>query len=316
MNEIYFKVFYFIGNKQRQREREFEYENRKNEHQDHYSNTNQKPKRLASLTREELKKLGDTQIYKISPVEKQIRSDVSLINGSSNEIMYAAPLNNSKLDNIIQSEAIKHTHSPTRVHVMHKPTVTDTSRVYNPYPIKNEYDKYVKNGFIFEPFQHSNAQLNNSEVTLTKAEARRLSTSLITKPNINNANIAFSSESISPYARKDSYRNQVDADQLANFSRGYVNTQFKKETEFQNLNILKTQQIESSLENQQQIEYQQNQQEQQQQQIETTLNSKLYEDEYDIANKIKRKPENSNTKLINSINNELKKFQTGYQQNS
>ena len=42
-------------------------------------------------------------------------------------------------------------HVPVRIHVSHKPTVEDISRVYNPYPIQNEYERFVKNGFLFEP---------------------------------------------------------------------------------------------------------------------------------------------------------------------
>ena len=147
--------------------------------------------------------------------------------------------------NVILSEASKLSHSPSRVQVMHKPTVSDTSRVYNPYPVKNEYDRYMKSGgMLFEqPPSSSHYQGGaHTDTGMTKAELRRQSTSLITKPNINNANIAFSSESISPYTRRDSfsqgqkvqYKNAVDNDQLLNISRGYVNAHLKKETEFQN----------------------------------------------------------------------------------
>lgn len=290
-------------NKQRQREREFDFESRRASIQD---NVDVK-KRVTSLTREEVQKMNEIQLNKMSPVDKQIRNEISIITTSNNDVLYSSPSNKQQEHNVILSENVK-LHSPTRVHVLHKPTVSDTSRVYNPYPIKNEYDKYTKNGFLFESL---NQQGQQNEIVLTKSEQRRLSTQLMTKPNINNANVAFSSESISPYTRKDNkiiYKNAVDNDHLLNLSRGYVNTQFKKETEFQNFNNLKQQRETSLLEHN--PDYSTSVPQQQQQQL---SNNKLYEDEYDIANKLKRKPE-QNMRLINSINNELKKFHSGHQQ--
>ncbi len=288
------------------------------------------------MSREETKKMNETQIFKVSPVDKQLRTEVSIITNNSND-MYPMPTSAASAQNhyhdpnVILSETSKLSHSPTRVHVIHKPTVSDTSRVYNPYPVKNEYDRYVKSGgFLFEPIHHAETNGTHSETAISKAELRRQSTSLITKPNIKNANIAFSSESISPYTRRDSfrqgqqltYKNPVDNDQLLNISRGYVNTHLKKETEFQNFNQLKTfnehdrnldqlqqqQQHESSLETN-------NKQQPHPLNYKNTPPAKIKLSESELSNKILiKKPDQTNLNLINSINNELRKFQqTGYQ---
>ena len=277
-------------------------------------------KRIAPLSREETKKMNETQIFKVSPVEKQTRTDVSIITNSSND-MYSMPLAHSHLDpNVILSETSKLSHSPTRLHVIHKPTVSDTSRVYNPYPVKNEYDRFVKSGgLLFEPIQRIQSNGTHSETAMSKAELRRQSTSLITKPNIKNANIAFSSESISPYTRRDSfkqgqqlsYKNPVDNDQLLNISRGYVNNHLKKETEFQNFNQLKTF-------NEHDRNLEEHFQQQQQQPNYSNINTppaKIKLNESELSNKILiKKTDQTNLNLINSISNELRKFQqTGYQ---
>ena len=51
-------------------------------------------------------------------------------------------------------------HKPVKVHVAHKPTKDETSRVYNPYLIQNEYEQYTKNGFLFEPLTNSQSKTN------------------------------------------------------------------------------------------------------------------------------------------------------------
>jgi hypothetical protein len=303
-------------NKQRQREREYELDSRQNS----ASDQSNKSKRITPMTRDELKKMNDSQIFKISPVQ---RPQSSLRNESNRKQLdlYSSPSYNAQ-NNAISSENNKH-HSPIRVQIAHKPTVADTSRVYNPYPIKNEYDKFTKNGFVFEPILNNNNKNNNNSYTepigLSKSEARRLSTSLITKPNIKNANIAFSSESISPYTRKENknaYKNTYDNEPPLVNPRGNVNNknnnnnthQFKKETEFQNLNNLKTFNETKRISDQSEGNSIENNQSNR-----INSSSKAYEDEYDIANKLAKKPD-QNMRLLSSINNELKKFQTGYQQ--
>lgn len=248
---------------------------------------------------------------------------------------------------------------PVKVHVAHKPTVEDITRVYNPYPIqvnyylilliilildvkfkpnflKNEYEKFVKDGFLFEP------------IKVNTKEAFKPST---------NVNVSFTSDIISPYTRKDRggatsqppsatvmLKNPVDHDRLLDAARGNVNHAFVNDTEFRN--------------------YNQQQQQQQQQLKQTTTDEatkarrvrrsggggsrksnanaqsvsaeqaigsharreegvaaggvgemhdyeRMYEDEYDVANKAVRKS-NPNLQLIDSINKELKRVATGY----
>ena len=53
-------------NKQRQREREYELDSRQNS----ASDQSNKSKRITPMTRDELKKMNDSQIFKISPVQR------------------------------------------------------------------------------------------------------------------------------------------------------------------------------------------------------------------------------------------------------
>jgi hypothetical protein len=171
---------------------------------------------------------------------------------------------NDANDNLEMYSSIQHTiqptnsvpclqpHIPLKVHVAHKPTVEDTSRVYNPYPFKNEYEKYAKNGFVFEPLKQASLlpitpksnsfKLNPSIINDNKIHANQ---GIKTNQKQINANISFSSEVISPYQRSS----QLDNNEMAIYTRNYDainsfhdNQAFKDdhETEFQNYNNLKT----------------------------------------------------------------------------
>lgn len=183
--------------------------------------------------------------------------------------------------------------------------------------LKNEYEKYIKNGFLFEPLK-VNTKSNNSAAT----------------SNLLNPNVSFGSDLISPYRGvKDNHhstlatiilKNPVDNDQLLDVARGvtsansiyqaeHINHTFVNNTEFRNYNYLKslvsdtnTQPITSfnsdmtnSCGNNKKNRRSMNRRNQ----IETIAGAsactnqvhanndyeKMYEDEYDLANKYTRK---------------------------
>lgn len=241
----------------------------------------------------------------------QTRSDVSIISNESYDY-YSTP---SSHNNLILSEDSKsimkshqQVHKPVKVHVAHRPNTDDTSRVYNPYPVLDEYEQYTKNGFLFEPIAPVSKPPSKHQ---TKAD------------------VVFTSESISPYVRKDAnslvYKNPVKNDKLSDIARGYTNSSFvvdSSETEFQNYNNLKntsgyiSKKIvsqpsynstsdgglgNSSVENIVDVPNQR-------------VAKNRYEDEYDIANKIQRQTPYQNFELINSISSELKKMKSAYRQ--
>ena len=238
--------------------------------------------------------------------------------------------------------SILQSHIPLKTHVSHKPTVEDTSRVYNPYPIKNEYEKYSKNGFIFEPLK---PQLEISiPTTISKENSFKIS-SQNTKQNpskLINANVNFSSELLSPYKRNDimnekifesqafyteakiidddqEYNKQIDFEtEFKNYNNSKLNFQYKDI----NFDIYKNQTTENSPHNKnfrifRNIKDNHNKIDQIKN-FHTTRqvnadHDKHFIDEYDIANKLStNKSLNQNLELINSINEELKKIKTGY----
>ena len=288
----------------------------------------------------------------------ETRSQVSI---QSNSDIYSSPQNLSG-NNLIVSESSKNKHHlPVRVHVSHKPTSDDTNRVYNPYQLQNDYEKYVKNGFVFEPLKSKSSQSMPENIKQSSFRSiTKIGPSGSSSNNSNNlshynsnVNVAFSSEVISPYSRKENtvyVKNPVDNDQLLNYARGgagHVNPAFKSEleTEFQNFNNLKSYsdvKIESkneqasqmfhraknsqSADGENETLYRQLKKSYQSRKVadsshqqpnkseDSSENLRDYEDEYDIANKMNRRVNlHANHELINSINKELKRIKTGYQ---
>ncbi|RNA31939.1 mucin-19-like isoform X3 [Brachionus plicatilis] len=130
----------------------------------------------------------------------ETKSQVSILTNST-DILHNN-LNNFDNPSVIVSEFSKpyQPHVPVKVHVNNKPTVEDTTRVYNPYPFQNEYERYFKNGFLFEPVE-STGEHQQSTV---------------------NANAKFTSDLISPYNRKDNsihFKNYASNDKLLDYAR-------------------------------------------------------------------------------------------------
>lgn len=218
---------------------------------------------------------------KLSEKKIETKSQISILTNNS-DILLNNP-NGIDSPSLIVSEFSKpyQPHIPIKVHVTSKPTVEDTTRVYNPYPFQNEYDKYFKNGFLFEPVESTG---DSKQITV-------------------NANANFTSDLISPYNRKDNsihFKNYVSNDRLLDYAReskvslGKMNLAFKddSESEFKNLNNLKNKSAK--------------------------IDSKIYEDEFDLINKYNKNSNNtySNYELVDSINQELKRIKTGYKPNN
>lgn len=243
----------------------------------------------------------------------QSRSDISIISNDSFDF-YSVPVSQNNLilseDSKSYLNSKKKAHKPVKVHVEHKPNRDETSRVYNPYQMQNEYEQYSKNGFLFEPINTSNNQsiLNNS--------------------NVNKADAVFNSQAISPYIRRDThsidYKKPVNNDKVSDIARGYANSSYKYDssTEFQNLNNLKNTsgyRINKS-EQVSRVSYLSNNEgvdntslEQIREVHSQRAAEQMYEDEYDIANKFKKnKDANQSIELINSINTELQRMKQGY----
>ena len=267
----------------------------------------EKPERQEALV-QKLNKKPSFKTY-------ETKTDVSIISNESYNDLYSIPTSHHNLILSEESKSRIKFHKPVKVHVSHKPTTTETSRVYNPYSLQNEYEQYNKNGFIFEPISP------DGDLAQYKAAKTKLS-----NPNLNHANAAFSSEAISPYIRKDKntvvYKNPVNNDKRLDFARGYTNASFDSSTEFQNLNNLKKQKPEYNSKS----SYEKNALNKDSDDVDNTSienlvevisdprNRNFYEDEYDVANKYKRKAAlNQNTQLISSISKELKKMNSGYQ---
>lgn len=211
-------------------------------------------------------------------------------------------------------------HIPVKVHVANKPTVEDTTRVYNPYPLQNEYERYAKNGFFFEPLNQvptkSSHSLDESRNVASKTRRNVASSSQINTAN-NQANVCFTSEVISPYTRKENsiyLKKPVNNDKLLDYARAnggaMVNPAFKAdtiETEFQNFNHLKKKNEPNAMSS---VEVGK-------EQPAPKSNDNNYQDEYDIINRIKKQTGNNpNLELINSIKEELKRLKTGYKPDS
>ena len=312
-----------------------------------------------------------------SNIDRQVKDDLLIV--TNNDIYSQVPQHAPATANQVISERSKNyqhqshktstPYVPVKVHVTHKPTNDEVARIYNPYSVQNEYEKYVKNGFLFEPLH-----VNNSSNLLAMAEQSSPPVYLGSRPNSNasisignkhqqhspstnphlhsNANISFTSETISPYSRKSNtiqYKNAVSNDQLLNYARGYSNQTNHQDdngsselrsygngngpakhvkTTLSTSTVTKTNKKNANGEAAEVVEssYQTN--------VYETLSSKssikksaskmnredddddvAYQDEYEIVNKINKRNNNTGTnlELINSINQELKRLKTGYQ---
>ena len=315
---------YLKVNKQRQREREFEMDTKQMDPETK-SISKQPSKKVLPATIEKNLKPENNVSVELSPKSiRNTKNEVSIITNTD-----LLEMSRNEDEDIIISEGSKHKashHIPVKVHVKNEPTQLDTSRVYNPYPVQEEYEKYVKNGFVFEP-------LKPNDTSKPKDDMRRI-TSIgldnnrpVKNPNIGNANIAFSSEAISPYYKKDNkivYKNPVDNDKLLNQSRGITNKALKRDslTEFQNLNNLKNfSDSRTKLDTKEKSFDGDKPQRNNKTGIvakgfedEQPVNYRLYEDEYYLENMLNRK--NMNNDVIDSINKEIKKLKNGLNQNT
>ena len=225
------------------------------------------------------------------------KSQVSVQTNNSDILLNNPKYTDNNKHSIITADNAKpyHPHVPIKVHVANKPTLEDTTRVYNPYPLQNEYEKYFKNGFLFEPVNNN----NNQPISSSRVQSHSI-----------NANVNFSSDLISPYTRQANsiyLKNPVQNDKLLDYARqskttfgGAVNHSYLKddseiESEFQNLNQLKQKnETRTEVKNE---------------------HDKYFDDELDLINKYRKKSENKlndNAELINSITQELKRLKTGY----
>jgi hypothetical protein len=292
----------------------------------------------------------EAELPTLNPSEKQTKSHVSII---TNNDIYSLPQS---------TIAEQKPHTPLRFNSIHKPTEEETSRSYNPYIIKNEYDRYMKSGFILDPIkpiETKNVIDNQNQNQIRRYPSFNTKAKYIgpnNKINSNHANVSFSSEVISPYSRRDNHpyintnvKNPVDNDPLINYARGaHVNKGF--ETEFQNFNnlnsFLDNKNLNLSNEQQKKLRYNKidddddddilyrnlksnkslikaaklkikQREENSNSRTDDDDNDVIYQDEFDIINKMNRKMnKNSNLDLINSINKELKRIKTGYQESS
>ena len=243
----------------------------------------------------------------------QTRSEVLI--DTANDAFYKQQQSNTPAQNLVIPENSKSKiasssspHIPIKVHVSHQPTVEDITRVYNPYPLQNEFDKYMMDGFVFEPLRKSNNRVGDS-----------------LRVNHPNANVAFASEVISPYARRDGNpnaplysKNPVDNDKLLTVARGYNNQGFEDDRDRgsspqqkslarePSSDFLKARPQSSkaaSSESREQLpRYEESK---------VTPPDQVYQDELDLANKF-YKSAGTNQDKVENINREIKRIKTGY----
>jgi len=296
------------GNKQRHRERDLvdrEMNQQKSPENVFYASSKITPVNPEALDNHDHNQRQKQDQHKLPPKAfkptfqaPQTRSDVSIVSNESNFDFFSLP---SSQNNLILSEDSKNiinSHKPVKVHVAHKPTSEDVARVYNPYPLQDEYEQYSKNGFLFENIQSTNKTHIHKKIR---------------------ADVVFTSESISPYTRKEAhslvYKNPV-TDKVADLARGYDSSM----TEFQNLNNLKNTSGYNPKPASSKLSFHTNSDGVGNSSVENIVDvtaqrivTSFYEDEYDIANKMqKKKGANENSNLINSINSELKRMKSGY----
>ena len=281
--------------------------------------------------------------------EKQLRDELIILTNTTSEIYSTVPPHQQhpcqtvpesyilSEQTRLQAQKNRQPYVPVKVHVSHRPTNDDVGRIYNPYSIQSEYEKYVKYGFIFEPLnvshnasstttgqQHdqqsppvfiSSQNANNMSIATTAKSPRTTTTKQATTTN---PNIAFSSEAISPYARPNAsqlqYRNPVGNDKLLDHAKGY--------TSVEAASLRK-----ANYDDDEEIYEEDGSGEYLEPKVASTAaaynnsssrrgskvsSQEQYQDEYDLANKMVKRS-NPNLELVNSINKELKRIKTGYQ---
>jgi hypothetical protein len=173
-------------------------------------------------------KIVDVHDKSILPSEIKSKTDVEIF---ANNNLYSTP----NVDYVLSGERVKSVQPslPIKINVVRKPSTEDLSRMYNPYIIQDNYDHFVKKGYLNEPAQQQHYDRGYV---------------------MNRANITFSNEMISPYAQSVSrasiLKNPVENNELINFlsnrNRKIIGNYEQEtpvaeyETEFQNLNNLKS----------------------------------------------------------------------------
>ena len=308
----------FKGNKQRQRER----------------STTKKESGSDNSYLESSKDILYTETTK-DPKKRGVKIDESISkknkkpSGDKFNMVSIGPQSNNNIDFDERMKPIKSTesefppikpHVPIRVHVPNKPTENEINRVYNPYTAKEEYETYMKNGFLFEPLG------GNSNVSTFSVQ----STSILNKTPVHQSNISIRSETLAPVRTKRSEKKTIKG--------SHTNKTFEPDTEFKNLNQLKsndslsysnfeslgrihqqgllkgsTANIKATIVNAENNNY-----ESDSDRINSSKkNSKFYyDDEHDIANKYERSNNKSNFDLLNSIHKEIKRIKTGLDEDS
>ena len=245
--------------------------------------------------------------HHITPSFQQTQSKISIVSREHVDLFTPALSHNNFVLSEDSKSVLKAQHVPVKVHVDHKPSNQDTQRIYNPYFIKNEFEQYSQNGFLFEPI-------------VSQEQAGQVA-------NLKAADAVFGTESISPYNRNNrsalSYKNaNAQSDKLTDSVRGYTNLYaIDSSTEFQNLNNLKnadyrikqsnpnvksgsefcTSMENSSFGNITEMPSQR------------LVANNAFEDEYEIARKLQKNSSSDNSnQLVSSISQELKKMNPVY----
>lgn len=219
-------------------------------------------------------------------------------------------------------------HVPVRVHVPNKPTENEINRVYNPYAAQDEYETYMKNGFLFEPLG-GNTNLSTFSVQ---------STSILNRTPVHQSNISIRSETLAPIKHKRSEKKPVKT--------SYTNKTYEPDTEFRNLNQLhsnnpssftnseslgrsnkpspakgSTANIKATVVNAEHNSYESDGDysrinSSKKNSKNSYENKFYYDDEHDLANKYERTNNKSNLDLLTSIHKEIKRIKTGLDEDS
>jgi hypothetical protein len=305
------------GNKQRQRERSTKKEN---DSDNSYLESSKDV--LYAENNKEPKKRGvkiDETISKPQRTKKSSGDKFNMVSIESH--------NNNTIDYDDRMKPIKSVesqlppikpHVPIRVHVPNKPSENEINRIYNPYTAKDEYETYMKNGFLFEPLG-ANSNMSTFSVQ---------STSILSRTPVHQSNISIRSETIAPARPKRSEKKTIKG--------AHTNKTFEPDTEFKNLNQLKSNDTASfsNFESLGRIGHQQQgppkgstanikativnaeskSHESDNDRINSTKkdnnsyeNKFYYDDEHDLVNKYERSNNKANLDLMNSIHNEIKR---------
>lgn len=206
------------GNKQRYRENKFDVKSRSQTKTETTFYTNTKIAPINSLPTDHSQSL-----LKLTPSFQQSTQSISIVSKENVDLLTPGVSQKNLILSEDSKSVLKAQHIPVKIHVDHQPSNDDTQRIYNPYFIKNEYERYTKNGFIFEP------KVPHEKVY-----------------NLKQADAIFSTESISPYNRNISNTLSYKSHNLKKKeSTGSINEYnnlsyvVDSSTEFQNLNNLK-----------------------------------------------------------------------------